>query len=61
MQAALHKATRTGWPFSARLVAVALSAFIAWEHKDEFIKKMRRQLWMVQRQHGKNVTVLHAL
>lgn len=31
---ALVKASRRGWPFSARLVALGLTAFIAWEHKD---------------------------
>lgn len=31
---ALKKATKTGWPFSARLIVLGLSSFIAWEHKD---------------------------
>lgn len=32
MIAALHKATKTGWPRSARLITLGLASFITWEH-----------------------------
>ena len=40
----LKKATRRGWPFTAKLVTLGLSAFIAWEHKDEIKSRLRKKL-----------------
>lgn len=41
--AKLHKATKRGWPLSARLATLALAGYIAWEHKEE-IKDEARSL-----------------